>query len=102
MKKPEILILLLALLATAAKLYCAFTTIGSADVYYFYQFGKVIADQGVVKIYEDPIFNHPPLLGTYLGFAYEWAGAGKEIFATYIRLPGIVADLAVVLALLWV
>jgi len=102
MKKPEILILLLALLATGAKLYCAFTTLGSADVFYFYQFGKVIADQGVVKMYEDPIFNHPPLLGTYLGFAYEWAGPNKALFAAYIRLPGIVADLGVILALLWV
>ena len=102
MKKPEILILLLALLATAAKLYCAWTTIGSADVFYFHEFGKVIADQGVVKIYENPIFNHPPLLGTYLGFAYEWAGKKETLFAFYIRLPGILADLAVVLALLWV
>jgi hypothetical protein len=102
MKKPEVLILVLALLAMAAKLYCAFTTIGSADVYYFYKFGQVIADQGVVKIYENPIFNHPPLLGTYLGYAYEWAGAKKELFAAYVRLPGIVADLGVVLALLWV
>ena len=50
MKKPEIVILVLALMATAAKFYCALTTLGSADVYYFYQFGKVIADQGVVKI----------------------------------------------------
>jgi len=102
MKKPEIVILLLALLATVAKLYCASTTIGSADVFYFHEFGKVIADQGVVKIYENPIFNHPPLLGTYLGFAYEWAGPKEKLFAFYIRLPGILADLAVVLALLWV
>jgi Glycosyltransferase family 87 len=102
MKKPEILILLLALLAMAAKLYCAFTTIGSVDVYYFRQFGQVIADQGVVKMYENPIFNHPPLLGVFLGYAYEWTGPRVALFTTYIRLPGILADLAVVLALLWV
>ena len=58
-----------------------------------YQFGQVIADQGsVVKIYENPIFNHPPLLGTYLGFAYEWAGPKEPLFREPIfGLPGIAA-----------
>jgi hypothetical protein len=126
MKKPELLILLLALLATAAKLYCAFMTIGSADIYYFHQIGQVVSEGGIIKSYEHTLFNQPPLFVKYLGFVYDWAkpplafiapdvrvpgfvpaGARVETeslmsFASYIRVPCIAADLAVVLALLWV
>jgi hypothetical protein len=108
-KKPELVVLIIALLAMAAKLYCASTTYGTVDVVFFYRFAQNIAHEGVVNNYlHDPMFNHPPLLGNYLGFIYELAGgsstgrASGQRFALYQRLPGIVADFIVVLALLWV
>lgn len=108
-KNPELLILLIALMAMAAKLYCASTTYGTVDVILYYNFGKNIAHEGVVNTYvHNRIFNHPPLLGNYLGFAYELAGgsdtrpASGQRFAFYHRLPGILADFIVVLLLLWV
>ena len=68
MKKPELLIVLIAVLATAAKVYCALTTVGTVDVAFFRSFGEVISDRGVAQIYrENALFNHPPLLGTLPG-----------------------------------
>src|SRR5688572_15243509 len=99
--KPEIWILVIALLAMAAKLYCAATTIGTVDVKLYYDFARAIAQNGVVAMYPaDPTFNHPPLLGSYLGLAFHSAGGNGRWFAFLHRLPGILADLAVVLILL--
>ena len=108
-KNPELLVLIIALVAMAAKLYCASTTYGTIDVVLYYNFGKGIAHEGVVNTYlHNRMFNHPPLLGNYLGFAYEAAGgsetalANHQLFAFYHRVPGILADFLVVLLLLWV
>jgi hypothetical protein len=99
--KHELWIVIIALLATAAKLYCAATTIGTIDVGLYYKFAKFIAKNGVIAIYgADPTFNHPPLLGNYLGLAFQWAGGIGPRFAFFHRLPGIVADLLVVLIFL--
>jgi uncharacterized membrane protein len=102
MKKPEYLVLLIALLAMAAKLYCAFTTVGTIDVLLFRDFARGVSDLGVVGMYNDPTFNHPPLLGTYLGFIHDWAVDQPLRFPAYLRLPTIVADLLTVLVMLWV
>ena len=102
MKKPELLILALALLATAAKIYCAWTTIGTADVGLFREFGHTISDRGLTAMYrETPLFNHTPLVGTFTGFAYDLSGGHGRPFARIIRAPGIVADVLAVLVLLW-
>jgi hypothetical protein len=101
--KAELFVVLIALLAMAAKLYCAATTYGTVDVMLYYHFGQNIAREGVVNTYlHDRIFNHPPLLGNYLGLIYELAGGNGPRFAFYHRLPGILADLAVVFLLLWI
>lgn len=102
MKKPEVLILALALLATAAKLYCAWTTIGTADVARFRDFGQTISDRGLVAMYrETPLFNHTPLVGTFAGLAYDLADGHGRPFARILRAPGIAADFLSVLVLLW-
>jgi hypothetical protein len=101
--KPELLVLLIALLAMAAKLYCAATTYGTVDVMFFYGFAHNIAHEGVINTYVHiPIFNYPPLMGDYLGLTYQLSGGHGQLFAFYHRLPGILADLAVVLLLLWI
>ena len=102
MKKPELFILVLALVATTAKLYCAWTTIGTADIGRFREFGHTISDQGLTAMYrETPLFNHTPLVGTFAGFAYDLAEGRGRPFARIFRVPGIVADLLSVLVLLW-
>ncbi len=101
--KPQSWILLAALLAALVKVYCAATTIGTVDVFAYFQFAHSIATEGLITTYRiNAVFNHPPLLGDYLGLAYRWAGGVPQDFAFYHRLPGIVADFLVILTLLWV
>ncbi|HSI14701.1 MAG TPA: glycosyltransferase family 87 protein [Chthoniobacter sp.] len=107
--KPELLVLIVALLAMAAKLYCAKTTYGTVDVILYYNFAREVAHDGVVNTYlHDRVFNHPPLLGNYLAFAWALAGgtddkpASGQMFAFYHRLPGIISDFLVVLLVMWI
>jgi len=84
----------IALLAMAAKIYCASTTLGTTDVLLFQGFGRFIAQNGLIKLYlKSELFNHPPLLGCYIGQVYRWAGEDTRLFAFLTRLPGILADL---------
>jgi uncharacterized membrane protein len=89
--KPRPTILLAALLALLAKLYCAATTVGTNDADAFYNFGRFIWEHGLLAQYRaTPEFNHTPFVGWFCagiygighGFAFNWL----------LRLPGIVAD----------
>ena len=99
--KPRIVILLLALAALAAKLYCATTTLGTNDTVAFFVFGKELSEHSLAEMYRTPIFNHTPLVAAYLSTIYELAPHSDQAFALLLRLPGIFADFIVVLALLW-
>jgi len=86
-------ILLAALVALLAKLYCAAATVGTNDVDSFYNFGRFIWENGLLAQYRaTPEFNHTPLVGWFCaaiygighGFAFNWL----------LRLPGIAADFA--------
>ena len=91
LQKPELLILALVLLATVAKIYCAWTTVGTADVGLFREFGHTISDRGLMAMYrETAVFNHTPLVGTFAGVAYDLAEGHGRPFARIIRAPGIV------------
>lgn len=102
MRKPEILIVALALAAMAAKIYCALTTIGTTDILLFQRFGKVIVDRGLLSAYELPPFNHTPLVGTYVSLVFEWTFSKPLLFPFFIRLPGILADFGLALVFLWI
>jgi len=106
--KPRNVVLLLAVAALAAKIYCAATTIGSSDVVFFYQFAETIHKEGLLAMYKaTPFFNHTPLVGWFSDACYWLSGAAdnekdaKPIFVFYLRLPAIFADLFGVIALLW-
>lgn len=106
--KPRTLVLLLAIAALAAKLYCAATTIGSSDVVFFYKFAHTIYGQGLLAMYKETVFfNHTPLVGWFSAAAYSLAGGdtpdleAKRYFVFYLRLPAIFADFFGVIALLW-
>jgi hypothetical protein len=103
--KPRAIVLLLAIAALVAKIYCAATTIGSSDVVFFYKFAKTIHEQGLLAMYQaTPFFNHTPLVGWFSEAAYWLAGSDnsdKPFFVFYLRLPAIFADFFGVVALLW-
>jgi hypothetical protein len=102
MKKPEWLVILVALIAAAAKLYCACTTSGTLDVVCFREFGRIISDEGLIALYRKvPIFNHTPLVGTLAGALFDATEGRDGPFRFFLRLPGILADFGSVLALLW-
>ncbi len=100
--KPRSAVLLLAMVAFSAKIYCAATTIGTSDVVFFSQFGATIHERGLLSMYKaTPLFNHTPLIGWFSEAVYRLSGGGKPQFAFLLRLPAIFADLFGVLALLW-
>ena len=105
--KPRTIVLLLAVAALAAKLYCAATTIGSSDVAFFWQFAHAIHERGLLSMYEASVFfNHTPLVGWFSELAYWLAGGAdqleaKRYFVFYLRLPAIFADFLGVAAVLW-
>jgi hypothetical protein len=100
-------ILAAALTAFALKLIIACTTFGTNDVITFYQFARDLHLHGLEWTYQNNIsFNHPPVTANYLRAIYyldhlPLCRAYGLTFPFLIRLPGIVADLVVVLALLW-
>jgi hypothetical protein len=99
---PRVLVLLLAVAALAAKLYCAATTVGSSDVAFFYEYARIIHEQGLLAMYRTtPFFNHTPLVGWFADAAYSLAGGEKPYFVFYLRLPAIFADFCAVIALIW-
>ena len=102
MKKQEWQIVLIAVLAAVAKLYCAWTTSGTMDVVCFREYGHYISDHGLIAAYPwTTMFNHTPLVGTMASIIYDLTASRLDLFPFCIRLPGIAADFASVLALLW-
>ena len=102
--KPRSIVLLLALFALLAKLYCALTTTGSTDVLIFFQFARFIDHHGLIAMYkETPLFNHTPIVGWFSEAVSKITLHDKDPrdFAFLLRLPAIFSDLAGVLALLW-
>jgi hypothetical protein len=105
--KPRTIIILLAIAALAAKIYCAVRTVGTSDVIFFYQFAQTIHARGLLSMYEASIFfNHTPLVGWFSELVYWLSGGAdapdsKSVFVFYLRLPAIFADFFGVIALLW-
>lgn len=100
--KPRAIVLLLALLALVAKLYCAATTIGSSDVFFFFRFAGIIHSRGLIEMYkETPFFNHTPLVGWFSELVYTLSRGERPLFVFDLRLPAIFADFFGVIALLW-
>ena len=92
--KATLWVLLAIVLATAAKLYCAATTIGTGDSILFRIFGRIIAEEGLAHLYNlSPEFNHTPLVGMWAAGA--WLLGKDSIFGQpfLLRLPGIIADI---------
>jgi hypothetical protein len=97
----------LGLIGLILKLVIAFNTFGSSDVVTFYQFGKVLNENGLEWTYRHSIpFNHPPLIASYLRAIYQldhqpFFRDNGLTFPFLLRLPGIIADLITVVAFCW-
>ncbi len=90
-------ILVIAALATFAKLWCAATTIGTNDVMLYYKYGAIISDKGLAEMYKTTVlFNHTPLVGYFSSILYNLSLPDGRWFPLFLRLPGIIADLATV------
>ena len=96
-----------ALVALTLKLAIAFNTLGSNDVVTFYGYGKALSEHSLEWTYRRRIsFNHPPLTAYYLRAIsrLDDSTSFRESGLTFpflLRLPGILADLVVVIAILW-
>jgi len=87
------LVALAAVLGTALKLWLDLTTIGVSDVVLFYQFSQYILANGTVTIYRDiPIYNHPPLVSSFLWLLGVLTLRAPRLFPFLLRLPAILAD----------
>jgi hypothetical protein len=102
-----------ALVGLFLKLVIAYNTFGTNDVITFYSFARSLSVHGLEWTYRNgvewlppgPIFNHPPLTADFLRWIDQVAR--QESFRAYgitfpflLRLPGIIADLVVVLIVL--
>jgi glycosyltransferase involved in cell wall biosynthesis len=90
-------VVLVAVIATAVKVYLAKTTIGSNDVGFFSQFAEGIRQFGPVEIYGKKLsslpYNHAPLSG-WLLVAINWLTDNTPLSLRFlIKLPAILADL---------
>ena len=101
--QPKRIILLAALIALVAKLYCAGTTTGTNDTLFFYGFGKRINEHGLAHTYKTvTIFNHTPLIGAYSALLQRIEPGTQmkmELLPFLLRLPGIIADFLAVFVL---
>jgi Gpi18-like mannosyltransferase len=105
--RPALWVAGAAVIALLLKLAIAFNTMGTNDVVRFYQFARVLSEQGLEETYRHlDAFNHPPLVACFLTAIYRLARiplfetTGLS-FAFLLRLPGIIADFIVVFLFLW-
>jgi hypothetical protein len=94
-----IAILLLALLVLGgllARVWIAKVAVGTNDAYTFIQFGVGLNREGggLIEMYKQaPDFNHPPLVGYWIGYVSWKAGKGDGLLFTFLfKLPMIAAD----------
>jgi hypothetical protein len=100
---PTYLVVLAALVSLAAKLYCAWTTTGTGDAVLFGMYATTIQRFGVLAMYHaTPLFNHTPMIGEMIATALRISQATESSFFFWLRLPGILADLGSVFAILWI
>ena len=95
-----------AALAFIFKVSIALNTLGTNDVTSFHRFAKALTEHGVEWTYTHNIsFNHPPLTAYFLRAIYyleqqPFLRQNGITFPFLLRLPGIIADLVVVLIFL--
>jgi hypothetical protein len=90
-----------AVVATVAKLYCAFTTYGSEDVLLYYRYGKIIDLVDLARVMEVRNFNLTPLAAEYSATLVGLLAGNERWFPPLLKLPGILSYLGTVVAMIW-
>ena len=95
------LILLLLTLATIVKVVWAANSIGTPDTVRFYKFGKELVEKGPAEVYAgDARWNQTMSVTLLMQSLILVTGGNGEAFLLWFRLPGILADIVVVVEML--
>lgn len=88
-------------LAVLARIAVVILSIGTNDIYTWFDFAQSIHNVGLLETYRSMQgFNHPPLMGLYALVAGELSGLTGGFFPYLFKVGPVAADL-VVAALLW-
>jgi hypothetical protein len=91
-------IVVAALLALAVKLRLAYATVGTNDATTWARFAETARDVGGAGLYRaEALFNHPPFMVHVLQIMTELARRTGLPFFFWLRLPAILADVAMLL-----
>lgn len=96
-----ILVIVLLVLATLAKISWAMTSVGTLDTVRFYQAGSAMAKHGIPALYASDIrWNHTLSVSLFIEGLFRFAAGNEKMFVLWLRMPAILADVAVVIELL--
>ena len=86
--------------ALVLKLFIAAETPGTSDVQYWGNHGVILAKNGLAAAYRSSaMYNPTPLMAGYAALLATLFGPGTVVFAFWLRLPGIIAEALLAVAL---
>lgn len=92
---------LIIVLGVMLRLLLALISLGSNDIFIWYDFAKTIEQFGVPYMYDNiSWFNHPPLMGYFAQAALRLANATGWPFEFFFKLSEVAADL-LIMGILW-
>lgn len=81
-------------LGLVLRLIVSWSSLGSNDTYYWYEFGRLVDQFGLVQAYDmHPSLNHPFLPTLWASFCYSLSPIDIPRFAFWMRLPAIGGDI---------
>jgi len=93
--------LALGLAGVAVRLWLWWGSVGSTDVHIWADHGRTLMANGLADTYQNRAsFNHPPLIGLYVRWIWDWAQGDGLAFARAIKLPALAGE-ALALWALW-
>jgi len=100
-RRPAALVLGAVLVVLLLKLAWSATCLGTTDAVRFYKFGQELVNHPLRELYaQGPRYNHTPAMSAYLALIARATGDDVAAFVFWLRLPGILADAAVIIELL--
>lgn len=100
-RRNILLILLLLTLATVGKIAWAAQSLGTTDTVRFFHFGEELLKHPMAELYAtDTRLNHTVTVSGFIKLLTGLTAGNGAAFVLWLRLPGIIADIAIVLELL--
>jgi Glycosyltransferase family 87 len=95
------LLLAIGLIGVAARLSLWWVSTGTVDVKNWRRFGEEIANHGLAWTYSsDERFNHPPLIGLYVGAVWDITAGDPANFARLLKVPALIGEAIAIFALM--